>query len=82
MEEEQPVGLAIGQLAREHDRLGIERQVVARDVDVLELGAGPVAAQAASVFTVTRTNSEPARAKAAVCRTVPATSTVSVLVID
>src|SRR6266478_4639898 len=40
------------------------------------------AAAAASVLTVTRTSSEPARASAAVCRMVPATSAVSVLVID
>ena len=40
------------------------------------------AAAAASVLTVTRTISEPARARAAVCRMVPATSTVSVLVMD
>ena len=40
------------------------------------------AAAAASLFTVTRTNSEPAWARAAIWRTVPATSAVSVLVMD
>src|ERR1035438_9705371 len=33
-------------------------------------------------FTVTRTSSEPAKARAATCSMVPATSAVSVLVID
>ena len=37
---------------------------------------------AASLFTVTRTSSEPARASAAICCTVDSTSAVSVLVID
>ena len=37
---------------------------------------------AASLFTVTRTNSDPARASAAICCTVEGTSAVSVLVID
>src|SRR3979409_2340645 len=40
------------------------------------------AAAASSRSTVIRTSSEPARAKAAICATVPATSAVSVLVID
>ena len=40
------------------------------------------AAAASSLFTVTRTNSLPARASAATWRTVAATSAVSVLVID
>ena len=43
---------------------------------------GRTAAAAASLFTVTRTTSEPARASAATCFTVEATSAVSVLVID
>ena len=43
---------------------------------------GRTAAAAASLFTVTRTTSEPARASAATCCTVEATSAVSVLVID
>ncbi len=37
---------------------------------------------AASLFTVMRTISEPARASAAICCTVDSTSAVSVLVID
>src|SRR5437764_14707518 len=40
------------------------------------------AAAASSLLTVTRTNSEPARAKAVTCSTVEDTSAVSVLVID
>src|ERR1700738_4336651 len=40
------------------------------------------AAAASSRSTVIRTSSEPARASAATCATVPATSAVSVLVID
>src|SRR5712691_8434461 len=40
------------------------------------------AAAASSRSTVIRTSSEPARANAAICATVPATSAVSVLVID
>ncbi len=40
------------------------------------------AAAARSVLTVTRTSSEPARASAITWFTVPATSAVSVLVID
>src|SRR5450755_1323574 len=40
------------------------------------------AAAASSRSTVIRTSSEPARAKAAICSTVPAISAVSVLVID
>ena len=47
--------------------------------------ASPIAgtaAAAASVFTVTRTSSEPARASAATWSTVAATSAVSVLVMD
>ncbi len=40
------------------------------------------AAAAASLFTVTRTSSEPARARAAHWRMVPSISAVSVLVID
>ena len=40
------------------------------------------AAAAASVFTVTRTSSLPARANSATCRTVDSTSAVSVLVMD
>jgi len=40
------------------------------------------AAAASSLFTVTRTISEPASARAATCSMVPATSAVSVLVID
>src|SRR6202022_1513837 len=40
------------------------------------------AAAASSRSTVIRTSSEPARASAAICATVPATSAVSVLVID
>src|SRR5574340_1588809 len=40
------------------------------------------AAAACSVFTVTRTNSEPARTSAATCCPVPSTSAVSVLVMD
>src|SRR4029079_3437091 len=40
------------------------------------------AAAASSLFTVTRTSSLPARARAATCATVPATSAVSVVVID
>src|SRR6266481_1898899 len=40
------------------------------------------AAAAASRSTVIRTSSEPARESAAICATVPATSAVSVLVID
>src|SRR5450631_2807908 len=40
------------------------------------------AAAASSRSTVIRTSSEPARANAATCSTVPATSAVSVLVID
>src|SRR6266516_848077 len=40
------------------------------------------AAAASSLFTVTRTSSEPARARDATCSTVEATSAVSVLVID
>ncbi len=40
------------------------------------------AAAASSRSTVMRTSSEPARASAATCFTVPATSAVSVLVID
>src|SRR3977135_1829531 len=40
------------------------------------------AAAASSRSTVIRTSSEPARARAATCSTVPATSAVSVLVID
>ena len=40
------------------------------------------AAAASTLLTVTRTSSEPARASSATCRTVAATSAVSVLVID
>ena len=40
------------------------------------------AAAASGVFTVMRTSSEPARASSATCLAVPATSAVSVLVID
>src|SRR5208337_2299158 len=40
------------------------------------------AAAASSLFTVTQTISEPASARAATCSMVPATSAVSVLVID
>src|SRR6267154_6027610 len=40
------------------------------------------AAAAASLLTVTRTNSEPARASAATCWMVPGISAVSVLVMD
>src|SRR6476469_905509 len=40
------------------------------------------AAAASSLFTVTRTSSEPARAREATCSTVEATSAVSVLVMD
>src|SRR5882724_1344633 len=40
------------------------------------------AAAAASLLTVTRTSSEPARASAATCWMVPAISAVSVLVMD
>src|SRR6187549_1964661 len=40
------------------------------------------AAAASGVLTVTRTSSEPARASSATCFAVPATSAVSVLVID
>ena len=40
------------------------------------------AAAASALFTVTRTISEPARASSATCRTVAATSAVSVLVMD
>jgi hypothetical protein len=40
------------------------------------------AAAASSLLTVTRTISEPASARAATCSMVPATSAVSVLVID
>ena len=40
------------------------------------------AAAASSVFTVTRTSSEPAIARARTCRAVASTSAVSVLVID
>src|SRR5436190_5022499 len=40
------------------------------------------AAAASSLLTVTRTSSEPARARAATCCTVEGTSAVSVLVID
>ena len=40
------------------------------------------AAAASSLFTVTRTSSLPARARAATWRTVPSTSAVSVLVMD
>src|SRR5437660_11643405 len=40
------------------------------------------AAAASSLFTVTRTSSDPARAKSATCCTVEGTSAVSVLVID
>ena len=40
------------------------------------------AAAASSVLTVTRTSSEPARASAITWLTVPATSAVSVLVMD
>src|SRR5438034_4338499 len=40
------------------------------------------AAAASSLFTVTRTNSEPARAREATCSTVEATPAVSVLVMD
>src|SRR5258708_5125830 len=43
---------------------------------------GASAAADSSLFTVTRTNSEPARARAATCLTVEATSAVSVLVMD
>jgi hypothetical protein len=40
------------------------------------------ACAASSLFTVTRTSSEPARARAATCCTVPGMSAVSVLVMD
>ena len=40
------------------------------------------AAAAASLLTVSRTSSEPARARAATCRMVPSISAVSVFVID
>src|SRR6266567_3933774 len=40
------------------------------------------AAAASSLFTVTRTSSEPALAREATCSTVEATSAVSVLVMD
>src|SRR5579863_4160390 len=40
------------------------------------------AAAASSLFTVTRTSSDPARARAATCCTVPGMSAVSVLVMD
>src|SRR5258708_3618793 len=40
------------------------------------------AAAASSLFTVTRTSSDPARASAATCCTVPGMSAVSVLVMD
>src|SRR5690349_3150391 len=40
------------------------------------------AAAASSLLTVTRTSSEPARAREATCSTVEATSAVSVLVMD
>ena len=40
------------------------------------------AAAASSLFTVTRTSSDPARASAATCCTVPGISAVSVLVMD
>ena len=40
------------------------------------------AAAASSLFTVTRTNSEPLAASAATCAAVPASSAVSVFVID
>src|SRR5438874_6376838 len=40
------------------------------------------AAAASSLFTVTRTSSDPARARDAICSTLEATSAVSVLVID
>src|SRR4051812_2482872 len=43
---------------------------------------GATAAAASSLFTVTRTSSDPARARAATCCTVPGMSAVSVLVID
>src|ERR1700761_6281244 len=43
---------------------------------------GATAAAASAEFTVTRTSSEPARASALTCSTVPAISAVSVLVMD
>ena len=43
---------------------------------------GPTAAAAASLLTVTRTSSDPARASAATCWTVEGMSAVSVLVMD
>ena len=43
---------------------------------------GATAAAASSLLTVTRTNSDPARASAATCWTVEGISAVSVLVMD
>src|SRR6202041_2750635 len=43
---------------------------------------GGTAAADSSLLTVTRTNSDPARASALTCATVPSMSAVSVLVID